>query len=100
MFSFGERRPVLFEIILTAAAFAAAILFTVAGSIFYLSSDLSSSLGRIVIGLALLMIYRRAFKGGKPHNNMLIVIPALLFAAWNLYYNLGAGNKPGGTAVF
>ena len=38
MKAFGEKHPVLFEVLLTIAAFAAAVVFTVAGNLFYLAS--------------------------------------------------------------
>lgn len=100
MFGFGEKRPVLFEIILFIAALLAAAAFTVAGNIFYLPADLSSSVGRIAVGIALLIIYKRAFKGGRALGNPVYALPALLFAAWNLFYNLSSGMELGGLPFY
>ena len=100
MFKFGENHPVCFEIILIVAAFLAAAAVTVAGKLFYMTPELSSSIGRLAVGAALFLIYRRAFQGGKPFTNLVIVIPALLFAAWNLFYNLSSGMEFGGAVYF
>ena len=99
MVAFGEKRPFLFEVLLIIAAFLAAGLLTGAGAVVNMGSDLSSSAGRIIVGAALLVIYRKALRGGKAFSNMVIALPALLFAAWNLFYNLGSGAQIGGTAL-
>lgn len=100
MLKFGEKHPVWFEILLVIAAFLAAAVFSVVGGIFNVHPALSSSVGRVVIGAALFVIYKRAFKGSRPFANLLVVIPALLFAAWNIFYNLSSGMAFGGRAFF
>lgn len=100
MYKFGEDHPILFEIILIVAAFLAAAVFVVAGSILYLPSEFSTSVGRILVGLILLILYRRAFKAGNPFRNFVILLPAFLFAIWNLFYNLSSGMEIGGTTFF
>jgi len=97
MFQFGERHPVLFEIVLVIAAFLAAGVFSLVGAILNVHPALSSSVGRVLIGSALLVIYNRAFfTRGRPFKNLPAVIPALLFAAWNLFYNFSSGMVFGG----
>ena len=96
MFQFGERHPVLFEIVLVIAAFLAAGVFSLVGAIFNVHPALSSSVGRVLIGAALIVIYNRAFTRGRPFKNLPAVIPALLFAAWNLFYNFSSGMVFGG----
>lgn len=100
MFAYGEKHPFIFEIMLTIVSFALVILLTIAASVFGLSSDLTTSIARIAVGLLLMLVYRRAFKGEKPKNNLLIALPALLFAGWNLYYNLSSGNAFGDLECF
>ena len=80
MFQFGERHPVLFEIVLVIAAFLAAGVFSLVGAILNVHPALSSSVGRVLIGAALIVIYNRAFTRGRPFKNLPAVIPALLFA--------------------
>ena len=96
MFQFGERHPVLFEIVLVIAAFLAAGVFSLVGAILNVHPALSSSVGRVLIGAALIVIYNRAFTRGRPFKNLPAVIPALLFAAWNLFYNFSSGMVFGG----
>lgn len=77
MFQFGERHPVLFEIVLVIAAFLAAGVFSLVGAIFNVHPALSSSVGRVLIGAALIVIYNRAFTRDRPFKNLPAVIPAL-----------------------
>ncbi len=100
MFEFGEKHPIAFEFILIVFSFAAAALFSIAGNMFNLHPDFSTSAGRIIVGAALLFIYRRAFRGGSVFTNPLIVLPALLFPAWNIFYNLSSGMTIGGIIFF
>ena len=78
------------------AAFLAAGFFSLVGAILNVHPALSSSVGRVLIGAALIVIYNRAFTRGRPFKNLPAVIPALLFAAWNLFYNISSGMVFGG----
>lgn len=100
MSKMGEKRPVIFEIILIIAAFIVAGVFTAAGSAAGLESQMSSSIGRIITGVLLLVIFRSAFSGCRLFGNPVYVIPLLLFAVWNLLYNLSSGAELGGPAVY
>ena len=71
-------------------------LFSLVGAILNVHPALSSSVGRVLIGAALIVIYNRAFTRGRPFKNLPAVIPALLFAAWNLFYNFSSGMVFGG----
>ncbi len=96
MFTFGEKHPVLFEIILFVVAMIGAAVFTLAGNILYLHPDLSTSLGRIAIGAILFFIFRRTFLGFRFFQHLEFMLPALLFAVWNVFYNLSSGSVFGG----
>ena len=100
MYQFGEKHPVIFESFLTIAVFLVAIAVIIPGNILNLHPDLTSSVGRIVAGLLLLLLYRRAFTGRNPDASFAVLLPALLFAAWNLYYNLSSGASFGGAVFF
>ena len=73
---------------------------TAAGNVFYLHPDFGTSAGRIIVAAALLIIYRGALRGSSVFTNPLIVLPALLFPAWNIFYNLSSGMKIGGILFF
>ena len=93
MFEFAKKHPIGFEIILIVVAFIIAGIFTAAGSILYLPSELSTSIGRIIVGIALILIYSRAFKDNASFTNGLIyTVAVLLIVFWNIFYNLSSGN--------
>lgn len=98
MYRYGERHPVLFELLLIVAAFLTAAFVTVAVNAICYDPELSSAAARIVTGAALLVLYHRAIRGGRAFANLRVVVPALLFAAWNLFYNLSSGLAFGDAA--
>ena len=100
MYEYGEKHPIIFEIILIVVSFLAAAMLTIAGSIVGASSDFSSAVARTIVGIVLIAVFARYFKGERPFRNLIIVVPALLFAAWNIFYNLSSGMEFGGTVYF
>ena len=100
MYEFGEKHPVGFEIILIIVSFLAAGAIVLVCSIVNIHSDLSSSVARVFVALVLFVIYRRAFTGQSVLTNPVIVIPSLLFAVWNVFYNLSSGMVFGGSVFF
>ena len=100
MFEFGEKHPIGFEIILIIVSFLAAGAIVMVCSIVNIHPDLSSSVARIFVALVLFVIYRRAFTGQSVLTNPVIVIPSLLFAVWNVFYNLSSGMVFGESVFF
>ena len=100
MYEFGEKHPIGFEIILIIVSFLAAGVIVMACSLVNMHADLSSSVARVFVALVLLVIYRRAFAGQNPFANLVIVIPSLLFAVWNVFYNLSSVMVFGGSTFF
>ena len=101
MFEYGEKHPILFEIILFIVAMIGAGIFVLLGSILGLPTNLSSSAGRIIVGIILFFIFRRVFKDNNGlFNNFVIILPALLFVIWNIFYNLSSGNSFGTANTF
>ena len=101
MFEFAKKHPIGFEIILIVVAFIIAGIFTAVGSILYLPSELSTSIGRIIVGIALILIYSRAFKDNASFTNGLVYTAAvLLIVFWNIFYNLSSGLPFGGASFF
>ena len=100
MYEFGEKHPIGFEIILIIVSFLAAGAIVLVCSIVNIHSDLSSSVARVFVALVLFVIYRRAFTGQSVLTNPVIVIPSLLFAVWNVFYNLSSGMVFGGSVFF
>ena len=100
MYEFGEKHPVGVEIILIIVSFLAAGAIVMVCSIVNIHPDLSSSVARVFVALVLFVIYRRAFTGQSVLTNPVIVIPSLLFAVWNVFYNLSSGMVFGGSVFF
>lgn len=100
MSKMGEKRPIIFEIILIVAAFVVAAVFTAVGSAAGLESQMSSSIARIITGVLMLVIFRSAFRDCRVFGNPVYVLPVLLFAVWNLFYNLSSGAQLGGSAMY
>ena len=79
------KHPVLFEIVLIIAGFALALVFSLGGQMLgSTDSDLNISIGRIIAGLLLIVIFHRCFDWKKQFSGLLIALPALLFAVWNI----------------
>lgn len=100
MYQFAEKHPIIFELILIVVSFLLAGICVFAGNILYLPAELSSSIGRILTGLLLLFVYRKAFRTGRTFHNLFLFLPALAFCLWNLFYNLSSGMTIGGSSYF
>ncbi len=100
MFSFGEKRPILFEFILVFLSFLVAGIFAGVGSAIGLHPSLSISLARVFVGIVLILIFRRILAQGSPTSGLTYLAPALLFPIWNLFYNLSSGAQLGGTSYY
>ena len=100
MSDFAKNKPILFEIVLVLVSFIAAAVLTGCASAIGLHPDLSSSIARIVVSVALILLFRKGFLKGSPTAGLVYVLPALLFAAWNLFYNLSSGAQLGGASFY
>ena len=96
MTSFGERRPVVFEIILIIAGFVLALVFGLACQVVGVENELAMGIGRIAAGILLILVFFRCFEWKRQFSGILIMLPALLFAAWNVcnHFITGGGTAP------
>ncbi len=95
MFKFAYRHPVIFEIILIIAAFVLALIFMVPLQVLtYAPPEISSSFGRLAAALVLFLVFIRAFRPEKLFSGLVIMLPALGFALWNVIncFLTGGGN--------
>ena len=92
--AFPAEHPILFEIILIIAAYALALVFWFVGQALYLPVEVSIAIDRILAGLLLLIIFHKCFEFKKWFSGFVIMLPALLFAVWNiaLCFIAGGGN--------
>lgn len=87
MKNFAARSPVIFEVILIIAAFVLALAFGIPCQLAGIENELCMAIGRILAGIVLLIVFRGCLKDGKQFSGFLIMLPALLFALWNIFNN-------------
>lgn len=86
------KSPVIFEIILIAAAFALALVIGLACQLLGIDNELGMAIGRILAGIILLIVFRSCLKDGKPFSGLLVMLPALVFALWNVFNHFVTGG--------
>ena len=84
MKTFAEKRPILFEIILIIAAFVLALAFGIPCQLIGIENEMGMAIGRILAGIVLLIIFRNCLSRGKQFSGIVVMLPALLFALWNV----------------
>lgn len=80
----AAKSPIIFEILLIIAAFVLALVFGIPCQLIGIENELGIAIGRILAGIVLLMIFRSCLKDGKQFSGFLVMLPALLFALWNV----------------
>ena len=90
---FSERHPIVFEIMVVVAAFVLAAVFGLACDIVGFPKELCSAMGRIMVGLMLLIAFRRRFDIAKQFRGWLYALPALGFVLWNVLNHFLSGGK-------
>lgn len=78
------KSPIIFEIILIVAAFVLALAFGLVCRTVGIDNELGMAIGRIGAGIVLLIIFNSCLKDGKQFSGLLIMLPALVFALWNI----------------
>ncbi len=86
------KSPVIFEIILIAVAFALALVIGLACQLIGIDNELGMAIGRILAGIILLIVFRSCLKDGKPFSGLLVMLPALVFALWNVFNHFITGG--------
>ena len=84
MKAFAEKKPILFEIILIVAAFVLALALGLPCQLVGFETDLAMSVGRILAGIVLLLVFRWCFDFSKQFKGFVVMLPALVFALWNV----------------
>ena len=92
MKEFSVKRPVLFEMLLIIASFAAVVVFMLGFAVLGGSADVSTGLCRIIVAVLLMILFRHCFKDCRPFSGFVLALPALLFAVWNVAGNLIMGQ--------
>lgn len=95
MFKFAYRHPVIFEVILFIGGLILTVFYMIpVQAVTYASTEISSSLGRLAASLVLFLIFIRFFRPKRLFTGLPIMLPALLFALWNVFncFVTGGGN--------
>lgn len=100
MNKFSVKHPVIFGILLIFAAFLAAGILTAVFAGTGMSSDAASAVGRIIIGVLLLVLFRGSIPRGRAGTGLRWGLVALAFVLWNVCFNLLSGNRFAGGAVW
>ena len=91
MKAFAAKYPLAFGALLFFAALLAAGLITaVLGSVGF-EAGLASAIARLIVALALLALFRSCFAWEHSFTGIRWVLPALIFVAWNVVYQLSSG---------
>lgn len=91
MKGFSTRYPLLFGAVLFFVGLVASVPIMVLCQSVGMPTEVASAVGRIVVGVAMLVIFRSCLSGGRPLSGIALAAPALVFVAWNLIYNLAGG---------
>ncbi|MBQ6389755.1 MAG: CPBP family intramembrane metalloprotease [Mogibacterium sp.] len=78
------NHPIIYEFILIVIAFVVTFAFVVVGQMAGQSNEMSGALGRIATGLLLMIVLHRCFRWRKLFSGLIVMLPALLFALWNV----------------
>ncbi len=85
-----EKHPVLSGIIIMIVAFIAVVPFSIFGNVAG-SVETGTVFGRLIIGVLLIIIFRKYFHPGRSFSGIVYMVPALLFPLWNIVYHVTSG---------
>ena len=87
----GTKHPLLFTVVLFFAALLAASIFVAGATVTGEDQDTAGALGRIVVGLMLLLLFRRCFAWDKSLSGVRWALPALCIALYDIALNVLGG---------
>ena len=100
MKDFSVKYPVVFGILMILVSFIAAGILTALLSGTGMSSDTAAAVGRILIGVLLLFLFRGLFPRGTAGKGLRWGLVALVFVLWNILYHLMSGYGFAGGGVW
>ena len=89
MKNFAVKHPVVFSILLFFAGLVLALVCSLPFAAIGLENG--TDIGRILAGLILLLIFRYTLRKNSFFKGIGLILPGLLFVAWNIAYNLLSG---------
>lgn len=92
---FGEKYPIIFEIIIFVIGSLLAIFVAGAFKVCGFDNEISISAARILIGVALLAVFHKCFAFGNSFKGFVLMLPALLLAIYKIpYHFISGGGTP------
>ena len=98
MKEFPSKHPIVFGAILFIIALIAALVPTAALQMVGFTTESAAAVGRLIVGIILLAIFRSSISWESSFKGLRWVLPALLIVVWNIALELIAGNTPVGSA--
>jgi membrane protease YdiL (CAAX protease family) len=89
MKNFAVKHPVIFSILLFFAGLVLALVCSLPCAVIGLENG--TDIGRILASVILLLVFRYALPKNSFFKGLGLIIPGLLFVAWNIAYNLLSG---------
>ena len=85
MIKFAGEKPVVFEILLIIASFLLSLVFMIPfQAIIGWPTEPAGAMGRIIAAVILFLVFIRGFELKKQFSGFILMLPALLFALWNV----------------
>lgn len=91
MRSFSTKHPIAFGVILFFVALLAAAIPTAVIGGGTISADVAGAIGRILVGLVLVVAFHSCFHWSRSFSAVGLALPVLGIVAWNIVYHLTAG---------
>ena len=96
MDKFNVRHPILFQLLVLVAAFILALVFSVGASVVCTAEaeaqNMHAAIGRLLAGGFLFLVFIRYFNFKKQLSGIVVMLPALLFAVWNIVLHFSTGG--------
>ena len=75
--------------------FILAIVFSFVGQVMYFPNDVNMAIGRILAACLLFIVFIRCFQVKKQFSGFVMMLPALLFAIWNVFNHIVTNGEYG-----
>ena len=93
MKTFSTKHPLLFGAILFLVSLLVAGVLVAVSTSAGLSADAGTVLGRIVVAIILIVLFRECFHWDRSFSCLALALPVLLIVAWNIVYHLVSGSE-------
>ena len=96
MDKFSARHPILFQLLVFIAAFILVLVVSLGASVTCSAEaeaqNMHVAIGRLIAGGVLFLVFIRYFNIKKQLSGIVVMLPALLFAVWNIVLHFSMGG--------